>query len=95
MSKKYHRGTLEEFNTWHDSAKISANIPHEGKINAISGIPAPDNQRTIAAASAISHPTNQNDYIWIFSHYEDTQRPKFSLEEVKTEGFLPSTIFMT
>lgn len=62
----YYRGTLEEFNTWHDAVKITEAMP---KIGYINGQPAPENQQTVAYCEAIQNPDRSNDYIWTYGKY--------------------------
>ena len=49
----YNRGTLSEFNNWHINIMQIENIP---KIGYINGIPAPQNQHTIAYSETIQNP---------------------------------------
>ena len=87
----YHRGTLTEFNIWHDAAMISENIPIPGgKIGFVNGIPAPDNQRTIVYSGAALHPSNTDDYIWVYGDYPDGE--SLTLTEVQTMGWFPEEI---
>lgn len=81
----YHRGTLAEFNTWHQVAKVAAGIPAEGRIGSVNGKPAPDNQRTTAVSRVIIHPTNKDDYIWSYGEYPDGD--DLSISEVKALGW--------
>lgn len=62
----YNRGTIEEFNIWHASAKQSEGLP---KMGYIDGSPAPQNQETVAYVNAIQNPDNSDDYIWIYGAY--------------------------
>lgn len=82
----FHRGTLEEFNIWHDAVKIAEGYP---KIGYINGIPAPQNQKTVAYSAAVSHPSNINDYIWADGKYPRIGHSMLSLEEVKVLGWFP------
>ena len=87
----YHRGTLEEFNTWHSAAMINDEIPiPDGRIGFVNGIPAPNNQRTVAYSSAVLHPSNAGDYIWAYGDYPDGE--SLTLIEVKTMGWFPEEV---
>lgn len=83
----YHRGTLSDFTTWHDAAKIAENISGEGRVGAVRGIPAPQNQRTTAYAIAIPHPENANDYIWHYGGHPDAGKPILSQEDAIAAGW--------
>ncbi len=85
----YHRGGQSEFDVWHSAAMSSEKITQEGRINKINNIPAPEYQRTVAYSSAVFHPVNKDDLIWIFGDYPDANKPRYTLEEVKNAGFLP------
>jgi hypothetical protein len=66
----YNRGTLAQFNSWHNTAMAAENIPNpEGKIGYVNGQPAPDSQRTTAYSQAIQHPLGGDDYIWLCGNY--------------------------
>ena len=86
----YHRGTLTEFNTWHDTAMISASIPSEGRVGFVKGVLAPDNQRTVAYSDAVLHPSNADDYIWVYGDYPDGE--SLTLTEVQTMGWFPEEL---
>lgn len=62
----YHRGTLLEFNTWHDVVKIKEGLPKVGYVN---GQPAPNNQETTAYSSATQNPDESDDYVWRYGAY--------------------------
>lgn len=87
----YHRGTLEEFNVWHDAVKILEEITSEGKIGFVNGVAAPDNQRTVAYSLKIAHPINDNDYIWSYGSYV-SGKDSLSLSDVKLAGWFPKEI---
>ncbi len=89
--KKFQRGALVEFNTWHDAIKIREDIPAEGKINFVNGVPAPDKQRTTAFSEPIPHPTIEDDYIWDCGGYCAEEPPVFDKEEVMVAGWFPDT----
>ena len=86
----YHRGTLTEYNTWHDAAKIKAGIPADGKIGIYRGKPAPSKQRTIGISLAILHPINIDDYIWLHDGYNDPEKTDLSLINIQTAGWFPA-----
>ena len=91
ISMTCHRGTLAEFNTWHNAAMISDDIPMpDGRIGFVNGVPAPDNQRTIAYSKAVLHPSNANDYIWTYGDYPDGE--SLTLTEIKTAGWFPEEL---
>lgn len=83
----YHRGTLAEFNTWHDATKLAEGLPKVGSVN---GTPAPGNQQTVAYSDAIAHPTNPDDYIWQDGKYPIEGKTMLSQSEVETLGWFPS-----
>lgn len=86
----YYRGTLAEFNTWHDAAMVSEGIIlPDGKIGYVKGVPAPDNQRTIAYSSTILHPANADDYIWFYGDYPDDNKTPMSEDDVIAAGWFP------
>jgi hypothetical protein len=87
MIMTYNRGTIEEFNLWHQMAMAAENIPTEGRIGFVNGVPAPQNQRTIAYSSAIPHPTGGDDYIWFYGKYPDTNKPELSTEDARNAGW--------
>lgn len=62
----YYRGTIEDFNLWHDQVAIFEGLPRVGLVN---GVPAPDRQMTVAYIEAIQNPNGNNDYIWEFGKY--------------------------
>ena len=89
----FRRGTLAEFNTWHDAAMIRANIPTPyGRIGFVKGVPAPDNQRTMVVSRAILHPSNADDYIWSYGDYPDIKKPLLTLTEIRTSGWYPGEV---
>lgn len=87
----FHRGTLEEFNIWHDAIKISKDISEEGKIGFVNGVAAPENQRTVAYSMLILHPANENDYAWAYGDYPG-EKASLSRQEVKTLGWFEEEI---
>lgn len=77
----YHRGTLAEFNTWHENAKSLAGIPAEGVIGNLDGEPAPHNQRTTAYVNAWQNPDNPDDYVWPYEAYPDDIKESLSRDD--------------
>lgn len=73
----YLTGTKEEFDIWHTQAKQMEGIPPEGKVGYVNGVPAPNNQRTMAVSDPIEHPTIKGLFFW------KTMGARFG--EVKTE----------
>ena len=88
----YHRGTLDEFNFWHDSVKVLEGIIEEGKVGSIDGKLMPENQRTIEYSKATLHPSNENDYIWMYGNYIDENKTSLSLSDVKTAGWITEEV---
>lgn len=82
----FHKGTLDEFNAWHDAAKIAEGIPVEGKVGFNGGSLAPNNQRTYSVSSSLKHPTN-NDYIWVYANHKNNAMISYTLDEVQTLGW--------
>ncbi len=81
----YNRGTLEQFNAWHENVMaLEGIIPNEGKVGDINGVPAPQSQRTVAYSKAVAHPVNPNDYIWVYGDYPDAV---ISVDEARTAGW--------
>jgi len=74
----YHRGTLVQFNTWHNDAMIKEGIPPEGKVGFVNSEPAPENQRTTAYSSATQNPNKTDDYIWIYGAYKNIDLPIYT-----------------
>lgn len=68
----YHRGTLAQFNTWHEVAMAAEGITPEGKIGFVDGEPAPQNQRTTAYSSTTQNPDKTDDYVWQYGAYKDS-----------------------
>ena len=88
MTKIYHRGTLSQFNTWNDAAKVLEGIPPGGRIGYVNGVPAPQNQRTTDCSEAKPHPTNSsNDYIWLFGAYQNESLTKLTRQEAIDLGW--------
>jgi len=79
------RGTLQQFESWHETAKISENIPQEGKVGYLKGKLAINRQKTINYSDAIKHPINENDYIWLCGNYCTNEN--LDLEQVKLLGW--------
>ena len=85
----YHRGTLSDYNAWHDPVKILEGITAEGKINSNKGKPAPNKQRTTAYSNATAHPSNADDYIWDHNSHPDGALTVYSKAEVEALGWFP------
>jgi hypothetical protein len=85
----YHRGTLSEFNTWHDAAKLAYGIPIGGIIGYVDGKPAPDNERTTAYVNAIHNPDNSDDYIWPYGAYPIDGRAQLSQSDFDNLNWFP------
>ncbi len=84
----YHRGTLAEFDAWHNITMDDAGIvTPAGRIGNCKGAPAPDNQRTVVYSTVIPHPTNEDDYIWIYGAYVDSDKAILSQDDVLTAGW--------
>ncbi|MDB2415444.1 hypothetical protein N9W34_06705 [Rickettsiales bacterium] len=83
----YNRGTLAEFNIWHDYAMMAEAISASGKVGLVKGVPAPENQRTMAYSVVIKHPVNADDYIWAFGDYPHADKDQLSLDDVAAEGW--------
>ena len=83
----YNRGTLAQFNIWHEAAMASEEIVlPNGKVGYINGIEAPTNQRTIAYSEAIPHPINNDDYIWDCGSYPSDI--ELTIDDVKSLGWM-------
>lgn len=82
----YHRGTLTDFQEWHERAKQSEHIPAEGKIGEVLGHPAPDAQRTYAYVTPIQNPDGSDDYVWLYLAYPNGL-PDLTQEEVNELGW--------
>ncbi len=83
----YLKGTIEEFEVWHATAKELEGIPPEGKVGYVNGVPAPNNQRTTAYSDAIKHPTEEL-YVWKAGAYP-MGGELLTLEQVKNLGWFP------
>ena len=87
----YQRGTLAQFEIWHNAAMEAENIPApDGKIGYVNEQPAPSRQRTITYSQAIQHPLGDDDYIWLCGNYCDSQA--FTLEEVRQQGWFAEDV---
>ena len=84
----YNKGTLEQFNEWHDRVKILEGITPEGKVGFVDGVPAPDRQRTTAYSQASKHPTD-DIYIWQYGAYPTGET--FTSLQVREMGWFPET----
>lgn len=88
----YHRGSLQEFNAWHDAAKIIENIPAEGRIGYVNDIPAPENERTFSYSYTIQNPNLSDDYIWLYGDYPIDGKEVLSYDNFINLGWLPQEI---
>lgn len=82
----YNRGTIEEFNTWHINVKQVEGLPKMGYIN---GLPAPQNQETVAYVNAIQNPDNSDDYIWLYGAYPISDKTDLSQTDINNLNWLP------
>lgn len=89
MTAIYHRGTLAQFTTWHNAAKLEEGIPPEGRIGYVLGIPAPNNARTYNYSETIQNPGGGNNYLWEFYAYPDDDLPQLSRAEAEAAGWFP------
>lgn len=85
----YHRGTLAEFDAWHQTAMVQESISPEGKVGFNSGQLAPQNQRTTAYSDPIPHSSNSDDYIWSYGAYPHAVKEKLSMDDVISLGWFP------
>jgi len=86
--KKYHRGTFEEFQSWHEAVMEAEGITQEGKIGYINGVPAPERQRTTAYSLAWQYPSEEvDDYVWEFGKYQDNEIPALDYDEAVAAGW--------
>lgn len=73
MAKIFYQGTLAQYNTYqtwvNDSAR--ANIVSGGNVYQVEGVNAPAKQKATKWSAAISHPANEDDYIWEFGAYKN------------------------
>ncbi len=75
----YHRGTLSEFNIWHNNVKSILGLP---KIGYINGQLAPNNEHTLAYVDTIQNPDKSNDYIWNYGAYPINGKIQLSQSDV-------------
>ena len=89
---EYYIGTPAIFESWETWVcdKMRANIPPEGRINFVNGIPSPNNQRTMRYTIRIDHPTIRGKCIWNFCDYDTLNLPKISYDEAVAEGYFPN-----
>lgn len=82
-----NRGTLLEFNTWHNQAKISEGLPRIGYVNSVL---APQNQETTAYSQAIQNPNGTDDYIWNYGAYPVNGKAKLSQSDIDNLNWFPA-----
>lgn len=82
----YHRGTIEEFNTWHAIALYSEGLP---KIGYVNGQPAPQNQQTTSYSNAIQNPNKTNDYVWAYGKYPIVNKAVLTEAAYKALNWFP------
>lgn len=99
-SKIFYQGTeaqYDTYQTWVNDAG-RANIPAEGTINQISGVDAPNNQRTVKYSEKIPHSVNGDDFVWEFGLYPNVTYglTEYTLTEAVSNGYIsnddPSTL---
>lgn len=77
----YHRGTLQEFNDWHEQVKILEGLPKVGYVN---GVPAPQNQQTTEYSIPIQSPDGLDDYIWDYGDYPIDGQARLDINNFKS-----------
>ncbi len=82
----YHRGTLEEFNTWHQQVKLIEDLPKAGYRD---DIPVPENQQTINYSEVIKNPLEDNDYIWMYGNYPIEDKEVLSSGDILILNWFP------
>lgn len=80
----YHRGTLSEFNAWHEQAKIAEGLP---KIGYVDGVLTPQNQQTINYVDPIQNPSSADDCVWEFGAYPIEGKDVLSQENFEALGW--------
>lgn len=89
----YHRGTLVEFNTWHDTAMLSEEIPTpEGKIGRVNDVPAPSKQRTTSYSRPIQNINLTDDYIWDCGKHIDNSKDVLTKDDAKAIGWFSGAL---
>lgn len=84
----YNRGNLAEFELWHIFVMNEEGIsPKDGRVGMVDGVPAPQNQRTVAYSEAIRHPSGTDDYIWLYGDYPDEQKDDLSEDDARNAGW--------
>lgn len=94
----YHRGTLAQFNTWHQAAMIKEGIPAGGKIGYANGVLSPNTQRTTAYSGAQANPNVADDYVWLYGAYKNSSLSVYTEYPIEfTPGYTPfkETIIMS
>jgi len=82
----FYRGTLAEYNAWHDPIKVEKGYPIVGRQK---GVLMPGNQQTTDYSVPIQHPDETDDYIWSFVDYPTEGEDEFTRAEVETAGWFP------
>ncbi len=83
----YHKGTLSDFNKWHEAVKVDEGIPPDGRIGFVNGKPAPNNQRTMHYSMPVKHPRDTDSYVWLHGDHADRKKTKLTKEKAKTDGW--------
>ena len=86
----YQRGTLEEFNQWHEKTKLAYGFPPGGIVGLVNGRPAPNNQRTVNYVESAQKPDKSNDHIWPHGAYPDGDKVKLTLNDIKNLNWFSS-----
>jgi hypothetical protein len=73
MAKIFYQGTLAQYNTYQTwvSDPARANISEGGNVYQVKGIAAPEKQKATKYSEAITHPTNEDDYVWEFGAHKN------------------------
>lgn len=82
----YNRGTIEEFNIWHEAAKRAEGLP---EIGYVKGAPAPQNQQTVNYVDAVQNPNGADDYIWPYGAYPISGKIDLSQTDIHHLNWLP------
>lgn len=72
----YHRGTLTEFEAWHEEVKISEGIPTE---------------RTTAYSVAVQNPNSSNDCVWLYGNHPIQEKEVLTYEDFLNLGWFSGT----
>ena len=87
--KIFITGTQAEFDAWHATALVDADIPAQGKVGMYRGKPATAKQKTTAVSAAIAHPITPDLFMWTHNGFPHETKPSKTFAEVKVEGFYP------